>query len=100
MISWYKVYLLIGCILGKYGNTCAYDCSTHCIDTACNISTGNCVCAPGYQGGRCSHSKCICCHYKVPILIQCTLFWKCISTHISPRLSPWADMGVAGWYQG
>jgi hypothetical protein len=26
--------------------------------------------------------------------------WYHPSTHISPQLLPWADMGVSGWYQG
>ena len=55
---------MVGCILGRYGNTCAYSCPTHCNGTTCDIKTGNCVCAPGYRGDKCMYSKCVYCHTR------------------------------------
>ena len=61
---------MVGCLLGKYGYTCENTCSTHCNDITCDIWSGNCVCAPGYQGGKCLDGKCVYCNPTRVIKIQ------------------------------
>jgi len=61
---------MIGCLLRRYGYNCENTCSTHCNDTTCDIWTGNCVCAPGYQGGKCLDGKCVYCNPTRVIKIQ------------------------------
>lgn len=50
------VYICLECPSGKYGPSCLYSCTGHCLnDKACNITTGRCDggCKPGYKGEMC-----------------------------------------------
>lgn len=73
---------MIGCLLGRYGYNCEYDCSTHCSGKTCDIKTGNCVCTSGYRGRKCDNSKRVYCHVRYLYELIAHYFEKLYSPYL------------------
>lgn len=50
-----------GCVVGKFGDRCEYDCGHGCVKQACKKQHGVCTdgCLENWAGDRCDSTSCI-----------------------------------------